>query len=83
MGEIPDVTDRSADTNLADGAAGLSINDDGGAVEDVPDIDDIPDMDDEEAGLSGGVVEIEDPAALKFDNIKCVAALSCLRITEY
>jgi hypothetical protein len=77
MGEIPDVTDRSAaDANLAERAAGLSINDDGVAVEDVPDIDDIPDMDDEEAGLGGGVVEVEDPAALKVDNVTCVSPSS-------
>jgi hypothetical protein len=66
------VAERSTDIHLAEGTAGLSINDDGVAVEDVPSIDDIPDMDDEEAGLGSGVVEIEDPSAIHIDNSKYV-----------
>ncbi|WWD22545.1 hypothetical protein CI109_107038 [Kwoniella shandongensis] len=67
MDEIPDMPDspEQGAAPLADGVAGLSLNDTKGEekleVEEIPDIDDIPDMDDEGAGLE----DEEDDAAVK------------------
>jgi len=59
MDDIPDVSDAEAD-KLASQATGLHIGDSSTVT--ISDMDNIPDMDDDLVG-SGGVQEVEDPAA--------------------